>query len=88
MNYCNPISLTGLDSQVTEPQKVSWSSKENAGVTNREGTHEQEKISLNIIRPFLKAEPRKSGGKLSMEKNRIPTDTPEEMEIGNQRAEE
>lgn len=72
---------------MTKPHTISWSSKDNTGITNQERPYEHDKTPLNIIRSLLKPGPRKSG-ESKHGKKKILMDTPEEMEIGNQRSEE
>jgi len=54
MNSCLPLSVTGLTSQVREPQIALSGFKNNTGDTNQEGLTGSMKISPQVIRPSLK----------------------------------
>ena len=54
MNSCLPLSVTGLTSQVREPQIALSDYKNNTGDTNQEGFTGSMKISSQVIGPSLK----------------------------------
>jgi len=56
MNSYLPLSLTGLTSQVREPQIALSNFKDNTDDTNQEGFTGSMKISPEIIRPSLKVD--------------------------------
>jgi len=56
MNSYLPLSLTGLTSQVGEPQIALSDFKDNTDDTNQEGFTRSMKISPAVIRPSLKVD--------------------------------